>query len=194
MARTRLPEAKKGNTLPAMPDNPGWTDDRRIELGKVIRQAREAQHLTQQDLADAIGTVLRTIRRVERAEGGSTKIPEILEYLNIDRTGEPIKPRVPSLDEATLVELQREIDRRRSITPPPPSGPALSEVTFAELQAEIARRHGEAVRAATQAEERIRVINELPADLARRITEHPERETLGWLPDDHTDRQGDIGG
>lgn len=44
-------------------------DERLIDVGRSVRAARKGYGLTQQDLADLVGTSVRTVRDVERGAG-----------------------------------------------------------------------------------------------------------------------------
>ncbi len=79
-----------------------------------IRERREAAHLTQEQLADRLGTTKGTISRWETASRnpGSNAIEAIAEALGIDPSKMYEQPRPNSIDEriANYPELRAEVE------------------------------------------------------------------------------------
>ncbi|SEB98860.1 DNA-binding transcriptional regulator, XRE-family HTH domain [Paramicrobacterium humi] len=64
------------------------------DLARIVKTRRQAQHLTQQEIADAVGTTRQSIARIERGHGGASfdTVLRILEKLDI-RLEATAKPR-----------------------------------------------------------------------------------------------------
>lgn len=79
-----------------------------FEIGKQIRLARKGRHLTQADLASALGMSRTTIGQIEKGniqDIGIRKVIRLLEFLELELRVRPLgKP-------PTLEELQEEEER-----------------------------------------------------------------------------------
>ena len=79
-----------------------------FEIGKQIRLARKGRHLTQADLASALGMSRTTIGQIEKGniqDIGIRKVIRLLEFLELELRVRPLgKP-------PTLEELQKEEGR-----------------------------------------------------------------------------------
>lgn len=82
--------------------------------GEQIRRAREAQRLTQQQLAAELGVGLRTIGRWERDEAvPRSAIGALIRVLRLDEPSEPDRADDnPPLRDASHAELLAELARR----------------------------------------------------------------------------------
>ena len=59
-----------------------------IDVGKLLRDAREKQHLTQEQLAEKIGKKRSYISRIENKEGINIKLKTLIEIVEKGLGGE----------------------------------------------------------------------------------------------------------
>ena len=86
--------------------------ERNIVLGECLREARKRSGLTQEKLAERLGTVQSTISKAETGER-TFPLVEIFDYMEALETGEShlefIRGLEARLDEAGLLHLLREV-------------------------------------------------------------------------------------